>query len=94
MGKGRALLQRLADEAELMEENVSSEPILELWGDSRVLIERHLGVAQYGCDRICVRIPDGMFTVEGDGLTLCRMCAQQLLIRGKIARVSVKRGRS
>ncbi len=92
MGKGRALLQRLADGAELMEENVSSEPILELWGDSRVLIEHHLGVAQYDCDLIRVRIPDGMFCVEGENLMLCRMCAQQLLIRGKIFRVSVRKG--
>lgn len=84
---------RLLRQAGLQEENVTNEPLLELCGSARVIIEHHCGVVEYGRERIRVRIKNGEFTVCGEELTLCRMCAEQLLIRGRIQTVQVQRGR-
>ncbi len=93
MGKGKGLLQRLADTADLQEENVTSQPILELCGSNRVLIEGHRGVIEYGTERISVRIKGGQYSVIGTKLTLCRMCNLQLLIRGNIESIEIRKGR-
>ncbi len=93
MGNGRNLLQRLADSADLQEENLTVQPLLEICGNNRVVIEGHGGVTEYGTERICVRIKGGEYAVNGSGLTLCRMCNQQLLIRGSIQSVEIRRGR-
>lgn len=94
MGKGKNWLQRIAEEADLLDENVIREPILELCGNSRVLIENHCGVIEYGPQQIRVKIRQGDFTVRGTGLRLCRMCGEKLLIRGRIEEVFVRKGRA
>lgn len=78
---------RLMDRLRKLEEPVLPLPLVELWGDHRVLIERHGGVMDYGTDKITVRVRYGSLCVLGAGLKLCRMCAQQLVITGKIASV-------
>ena len=94
MGKGKNWLQRMAEEADLLDENIAREPILELCGNSRVLIENHCGVVEYGPGQIRVKIKNGDYTVRGSGLPLCRMCADKLLIRGRIEEILVRKGRS
>ena len=47
MGKGRMILQRLADGADLSAEPLPGQPIVEIAGDRRVLIENHFGVKEY-----------------------------------------------
>lgn len=84
---------RLLQQTGLQEENVTNEPLLELCGSSRVIIEHHCGVLEYGGERIRVRIKNGEFTICGTDLTLCRMCREQLLIRGCIQMVQVNRRR-
>lgn len=76
-----------------MDENITREPILELCGNSRVLIENHCGVMQYSPMEIRVKIKQGDFTVSGTGLHLCRMCGEKLLIRGRIREIAVRKGR-
>lgn len=78
----------------MLDENITREPILELCGNSRVLIENHCGVIEYGPQQIRVKIKHGDFTVIGSGLRLCRMCGEKLLIRGRIEEVLVRKGRS
>lgn len=86
-------LQRLADGADLSEENITAQPLLEVCGDRRVVIERHEGVTEYTRDRITVRVKGGEYCVMGQELSLCRMCDQHLLIRGKIDSIQVRKGR-
>lgn len=43
MGKGRMILQRLADGADLSAEPLPGAAIVEIAGDRRVLIENHFG---------------------------------------------------
>lgn len=93
MGNSKTWLQRLADSADLQEENVTAQPLVEICGSSRVVIEHHLGVTEYGTQRICVRVKGGEYTINGTKLSLCRMCNQQLLIRGDIDSVEIRKGR-
>lgn len=93
MGNSKSWLQRLVDGADLPEENVTAQPLVEICGSNRVVIEHHLGVTEYGTERICVRIKGGEYAITGTKLFLCRMCNQQLLIRGNIDSVEIRKGR-
>lgn len=93
MRNGKTWLQRLADSADLQEENVAAQPLLEICGSSRVVIEHHLGVTEYGTERICVKMKGGEYAINGSKLSLCRMCNQQLLIKGNIDSVELRKGR-
>jgi len=66
-------------------------PLLELLGESRVLIENHKGVAAYAEDKICVLVKYGRLVVCGSGLTLGYMSKCQLAITGCIDAVLVER---
>lgn len=90
--KGKNWLQRVAEEADLLDENITREPILELCSDHRVLIENHSGVIEYGPQQIRIRVKSGDYTVLGSGLRLCRMCGEKLLIRGRIDEILVGKG--
>ena len=91
MARGGEWLQHLADRTELESETLPGQPILELAGDRRVLIERHGGVIEYGSERIRVRVSYGMLCVNGCGLELVRMTHQQLVISGRIDSVWIQR---
>lgn len=81
----------MLERMQLPGETLPRQPILELCGDSRVLIENHGGVTVYTPDRIQVRVRFGQLAVTGANLRLCRMQNQQLFIRGQIDEVIVLR---
>lgn len=89
MGRGYALWQRLAEDAEI--ENMPGQPIVEIAGSQRVLIENHLGVLGYSRERILVKVKFGCIHVCGCGLELLRMTREQLVIRGRIDGVTLQR---
>lgn len=91
MGKGRYILERLAEEADLREEPMPGLPLIELAGDRRVLLENHLGVKAYGRDRIVVKVKFGTVCVCGEDLEMARMSRDQLVICGRIGGVSLHR---
>lgn len=66
-------------------------PIVELAGDRRVLIENHIGVIEYGTERICVKVKYGQLSVCGYGMELAKMTKEQLVITGKIGSITVDR---
>lgn len=91
MKERRNILQRLADEADLSGEPLPGQPIVEIAGDHRVLIENHFGVKEYSRERIGVKVKYGVITVCGCGLELIRMTKEQLVISGRIDAVSLQR---
>lgn len=91
MGRGRFLLDRLTEEADLAGEPLPGQPIVELAGDRRVLIENHFGVKEYGSQRITVKVKYGCVSICGCGLELQRMTREQLVICGRIDCVTVQR---
>lgn len=91
MGRGRFLLDRLAEEADLAAQPLPGQPIVEIAGDNRVLIENHFGVKEYGTQRITVKVKYGCVCVSGCNLELQRMTKEQLVIKGRIDCVTVQR---
>ena len=93
MKQRRNILQQLTEGADLPGEPIPGLPLVELVGDSRVLIENHGGVCEYGLERIRVVVRYGQICICGAGLRLARMTNEQLVISGRIDSISVIRRR-
>lgn len=89
--QNRNWMQKLADDADLSSESLPGVPIVEVAGESRVLIERHGGMTEYSRERICVKVRYGFVCVCGCGLELTRMSREQLVISGRIDCVQLQR---
>ena len=85
-------MRQLLDGADLVEEALPRQPLVELLGDSRVLIENHCGVTEYGTERICVRMRFGSVAICGCGLHLGQMSRHRLVIIGSVHAIEVQRG--
>lgn len=92
MKRGDRFKRKLIPGSAVYDPPLPGVPVLELMGDSRVLIENHNGVIAYGDACICVRVKNGKLTVTGDGLTLAYMSRCQLTIIGRILKITVERG--
>lgn len=91
MGRGNHFWERLKEDAELAAEPFPGQPIVEIVGDHRVLIEKHMGVKAYSREKIIVSVKTGFICVCGCGLELLRMTRDQLVIRGRIDGVTLQR---
>ena len=67
-------------------------PVAELAGDQRLLIENHLGVTEYGCDCIGVKVRYGYLYIRGSNLSLSYMNSQQLVVCGDIDSIHLQKG--
>lgn len=92
MKKYSNLLDKVAIAVDLPGEPVPGCPLVEIAGESRVLIENHRGVLQYGETNICLRVSYGCVKVHGCNLRLIRMTRQQVIITGRIESVALCRG--
>lgn len=93
MGQKRSVFRFLLDEADLAEEALPGQSVVEVLGDERVLIEHHRGVVEYCPQYICARVGFGMVRVLGCGLHLRYMSGQKLVIMGRIDALELVRGR-
>lgn len=84
-------MERLAEGMDLPGEPLPGQPLVELAGDRRLLIEHHRGVTQYSQEEICVKVSYGHVQVRGCGLELSRMTREQLVISGRIDCVTLLR---
>lgn len=91
MGKGRDLLQRLTDQTEFGAQPLPGQPIIEIAGERRVLIENHQGVKEYSRERITVKVHFGCVSICGCQLELIQMTRERLVICGRIEEISLIR---
>lgn len=91
MGRGRNFLERLTEEADLTTQPLPGQPIVEIAGDRRVLVENHLGVKEYSRERITVKVKYGCVCICGCQLELLQMTKDQLVVRGRIDGVTLQR---
>ncbi|MBP3304418.1 MAG: YabP/YqfC family sporulation protein [Oscillospiraceae bacterium] len=88
---GKHFMERVTAAADLPDEPIPGQPLVEIAGEHRVLIERHCGVTEYGRQQICVKVKYGTVCVSGQGLELTQMTKEQLIISGCIECVKLER---
>lgn len=93
MKQNKHIIARLADTADLSDEVIPGVPLVEIAGDSRVLIEHHCGLSEYSCESICANVKFGAVQVKGSNLELTRITKEQLIISGCIESVMLLRRR-
>lgn len=91
MGAGEGFWDRLTERADLWEEPLPGQPIVEVAGTERVLIENHGGVLSYSRECITVKVRFGCIQICGCGLKIRRMSREQLIVGGRIDSVSLHR---
>lgn len=91
MGNKRHVLERFADASNLSSLGLPGQPIIEIAGDNRVLVENHRGVKAYGHHQIVIQVSYGCICVTGCQLELARMTKDQLVISGQIQSVQLYR---
>ena len=82
----------LSDAADLKGEAFPRQPLMEIYGNERLLIEHHNGVTEYGDKIIRIRMGYGIACIEGRNLELSMMTGNQLVITGRIESVNLCRG--
>lgn len=87
------IMERIPFMMDLPTESMPGQPLVELVGEGRVLIENHCGVTEYSCSEIRARVKYGQLCVSGSGLQLACMTKHQLVITGQIDSISLLRGR-
>ena len=85
-------IRRMADRAELMDEVLPGETVIELIGEGRVLIEGHQGVSAYNVEKVCVRLRQKVAIICGCNLKLTHMNENKLIISGVISTIQLLRG--
>lgn len=88
----RRLLDRLTLAVDLPGEVMPAQPLIEIVGENRVLIENHLGIKGYNCCDINVKVKYGRVEVHGKNLSIEHVTKHQLVITGVIGNVSLVRG--
>lgn len=85
-------VQQLKNAADLPDEPTPGQPLIEISGRSRVLIEHHGGVVGYTRELIGIRVKYGKVLISGQDLTLTRMSKEQLIVSGTIEFVRLIKG--
>ena len=84
-------MEKLALRAQLEEEVLPGQSLVEMYGDSRLLIEHHNGVTLFAVNEICVRLKFGDLQICGNQLQMEKMSDQILVITGRIDSLCVTR---
>ena len=85
------LLKKWLDKAPELSDILPGQPLAELAGENRLLIENHGGVSMYSPCQIGVRVAYGILLVSGEQLSLVRMSRRELVIVGKIQGICLER---
>lgn len=80
---------RMMEGLELDTEAVPGEPLIELLGNKRVLVENHGGILAYCNDSIHIKVKNGQICICGCYLTLALMSKERLIISGRIDSVQI-----
>lgn len=90
--RSKDVVGRMSEVAFRTGELIVKQPLLELCGEHRVLIENHNGIGAYSSDRIDVKTRFGLFSINGSKLEICRMTVAQLVITGNIESITLFKG--
>ena len=88
----RSITQRIAEQLELQDMCLPKQPVLEVYGNHRVLIENHVAVAEYGLQCITVQMKYGYVHISGNDLRISRLMEHQLVITGEVEMIKLQKG--
>lgn len=91
MSNRRNIYRRLCDKADLPDEPVPNQPLLEMVGCDRIVIENHKGIVKYGHDCMQISVRFGEVCISGMHLELTRMTKGQLVISGQPENIRIIR---
>lgn len=89
----RNFWDRMMQGFDLDAEPLPGQPLLELVGTQRILIENHCGLAEYGDKLMRVKVRKGSICICGKELGLVQMSRERLIICGCIESVHLIRGK-
>lgn len=92
MASKHNIYRRICDAADLPDEPLPNQPLVEIVGCDRLLIENHKGVLKYGTQCIHIRVRFGQICITGTRLELTRMTKGQLIISGDLQEIRFIRG--
>ena len=87
------ITEKIVFGADLSGETIPGVPLIEIAGESRVLIENHCGVTVYSCNEIKIRVSYGYVCLVGRGLQLAHMSRHRVTVVGVIEKVVLDRRR-
>lgn len=79
-----AAAQELSDRLAINEDIVFGAAKLTVIADSRILVENHKGIMEYGAERIVISLGRGKICLSGSGFAIDAMNKNELLISGKL----------
>ena len=82
MGKG--VKRHVADALELPKEVLLNLPLISLIGKEEVGIENFKGILEYHEETVRVNTTAGVLRIEGHGLKLKQLTAEQIVVTGQI----------
>ena len=86
------MMERMTKVAAMTGEPILRQPLLELCGAHRALIEHHKGIGEYSKEAVSVNVRFGAIRIGGTNLEICKMTADQLVITGNIDTVTLQKG--
>jgi len=89
--RGKDMVEYMTAVASRTGEPILKQPLLELCGEHRVLIEHHNGIWDYSSETVKVNVRFGTIVIEGSGLTICTMTVDQLIITGDITSIKLNK---
>lgn len=89
MERNKNIMERMARKIDLMTEPIPGQPLVEIAGEHRVLIENHCGVTKYSSNEIMAKVSFGFYSICGSSLELLQMTKERLVIGGCICSVAI-----
>ena len=86
------ILEQIILGADLSGEATPGQPIVEIVGQNRVIIENHNCVTAYSPNNIQVKVSFGYICISGNCLTLSIMTREKLVITGAICCITLQKG--
>ncbi len=80
----KSLIDRAVDTFDLPGEVLAGMPKLTVTGNRRLHIECHKGILEYDGGLIAINGGSVIIKIRGDGLDICSMSAEEILIKGFI----------
>ena len=93
MNKRRTMLDLIVEATDVPQELIPGTPLIEIVGNSRVMVDNHCGILEYTCNCICIRVSFGCLKIWGNKLCVTRMRKKQLVVTGEICHVDLEGGR-